>query len=105
MFLDRYEQVNLSKYTRTGGFVATVVVFENLAPAPALYQRSPFMRRLEERVPWRSTGASNGKARDSVPGLPVEAERRINYMIMLLVDLLLFGSVTVIIVWRRKGRR
>jgi hypothetical protein len=26
-------------------------------------------------------------------------------MILLLVDLLLFGSVTVIIVWRRKGRR
>ena len=34
----------------------------------------------------------------------IEAERRI-YMIMLLVDLLLVGKVTVIIVWRRKGQR
>ena len=38
------------------------------------------------------------------PGLPVEAERRI-CMIKLLVDLLLFGRITIIIVWHRKGRR
>src|ERR1035438_9992636 len=38
------------------------------------------------------------------PGLLFEAERRIS-MIKLLVELLLIGRFTVIIVWDRKGRR
>ena len=45
-----------------------------------------------------------GKAR-LWPGLPVEAERRIEQMIKLLVELPLIGKFTIIIVWHRKGRR
>src|ERR1022692_3175570 len=63
-----------------------------------------FLWRLEERVLERSTGVRPGKP-GSWPGLPVEAERRINYMIKLLVELPLIGKFTIIIVWHRKGRR
>ena len=52
-----------------------------------------------------ATSSFNRESPGTSPGLPGEAERRINYMIILLVNLLLFGSVTVIVVWRRKGRR
>jgi hypothetical protein len=38
------------------------------------------------------------------PGLPIEAERRIS-MIKLLVELPLIGKFTIIIVWHRKGKR
>jgi len=38
------------------------------------------------------------------PGLPFEAERRID-MIKLLVELPLIGKFTIIIVWHRKGKR
>ena len=41
----------------------------------------------------------------SGPGLPVEAERRIEQMIKLLVELPLIGKFTIIIVWHRKGSR
>ena len=56
--------------------------------------------------PREAKGLQNGKARENVPGLPFGAERTINYMIiLLLVDLLLAGKITVMVVWHRKGRR
>jgi hypothetical protein len=52
-------------------------------------------------------GASNRKARDKSPGLPLEAGKEIQLMILLLVKLrsYFFGRLTALIVWTRKSRR
>lgn len=74
---------------------------ENPAPIGALYMRSPFLWRLEERVLERSTGASIGKARLTT-GPSLRSGKEGQQMIKVLVVLPLVGRFTIIIVWHRR---
>jgi len=78
-------------------------ILEIPAPAGALYVRSPFLWRLEERVLEKSTGASIGNARFMAG--PSSQNGKSQQMIKGLVVLPLIGRITIIIVWHRKDQR